>query len=107
MPHELLDALETHLSSPETSLDNRDNWGLVQKWLLLAAQLDGGNGDATKTRLHIAFQVNALLSNDNHIHHSISDQLNATLGRRPKPTVINTTVGLYFSQVWPQSQHGI
>jgi hypothetical protein len=50
MPHELLDALETHLSSPETSLDNRDDWGLVQKWLLVAAQLDGGNGDMTKTR---------------------------------------------------------
>jgi hypothetical protein len=84
MPHELLDALETHLLSPETSLDNGDDWGLVQKWLLVAAQLDGGNGDATKTRSHIAFQVNALLSNDNLIHCWISYRLDATLGRHPE-----------------------
>jgi hypothetical protein len=31
MPHELLDSLETHLASLETSLDDRDDWGLVQK----------------------------------------------------------------------------
>jgi hypothetical protein len=30
MPHELLAALEQHLSSPATAPDNGDEWGLVQ-----------------------------------------------------------------------------
>jgi hypothetical protein len=30
MSHKLLDAMEQHLASPTTSLDNKDNWGLVQ-----------------------------------------------------------------------------
>jgi hypothetical protein len=31
MPHELLDAIKNHLTSPETKLNNGDEWGLVQK----------------------------------------------------------------------------
>ena len=31
MPHELLNAIELHLASPDTTLDNGDKWGLVQK----------------------------------------------------------------------------
>jgi hypothetical protein len=31
MPHKLLAAMERHLASPDTSLDNGDDWGLVQK----------------------------------------------------------------------------
>jgi hypothetical protein len=94
MPHELLDLLETHLASPETSLDNGDDWGLVQKWLLVAAQKDGGNGDPNKLKSHIAFRVDALLSNDTLIHCWISDRLDATLGKHPEPMVANTMVGL-------------
>jgi len=30
MPHELLAAIEQHLASDETSLDNGDSWGLIQ-----------------------------------------------------------------------------
>ncbi len=37
MPQELLDAMEKYLASPATSLDNGDDWGLVQKWLLVTA----------------------------------------------------------------------
>ena len=94
MPHELLDLLETHLASPETSLDNGDDWGLVQKWLLVAAHKDGGSGDPNKSKSHIAVRVDALLSNDTLIHCWISDRLDATLGRHPKPMVANTTVRL-------------
>ncbi len=94
MPHELLDALETHLSGPDTSLDNGDDWGLVQKWLLVVAQEDGGNGDLNKSKSHIAFWVDALLSNDTLIHPWISNRLNATLGRRPDPPAANTMVGM-------------
>ena len=31
MPHELLAAIKQHLASDDTSLDNGDDWGLVQK----------------------------------------------------------------------------
>jgi hypothetical protein len=41
MPHELLNAIELHLASPDTTLDNGDEWGLVQKWLIVASQKDG------------------------------------------------------------------
>ena len=44
MPHQILNAVEHHLASPDTSLDNGDDWGLVQKWLPVAAQKDGGGG---------------------------------------------------------------
>jgi hypothetical protein len=94
MPHELLNALESHLSGPDTSLDNGDDWGLVQKWLLVVAQKDGGNGDPNKSKSHIAFRVDALLSNDTLIHRWTSNQLDATLGRHPDPTAANTMVGM-------------
>jgi len=44
MPHELLNTIELHLASPDTTLDNGDEWGLVQKWLIAASQKDGGGG---------------------------------------------------------------
>jgi hypothetical protein len=31
MMHKLLDSVEQHLASPATSLNNGDDWGLVQK----------------------------------------------------------------------------
>ena len=64
MPHELLATLEQHLSSPATALNNGDEWGLVQQWLLVAAQRDGGGGDPTKRQSHIAFNMGSLLSNN-------------------------------------------
>ena len=84
MPHELLAALEQHLSSPTTALDNRDEWGLVQRWLLVVAQRDNGGGDPTKRQSHIAFYTGSLLSNNSLIHRWANDQLDATLGRRTK-----------------------
>ena len=83
MPHELLQALKLHLSSNETELDNGDDWGMVQKWLLIAAQTD----DVNPTKSHIAFSTGALLSNDELIHRWIGDRLDSTLGRRPDPLV--------------------
>jgi hypothetical protein len=83
MPHELLQALKLHLSSDETELNNGDDWGMVQKWLLVAAQTD----DANPTKSHIAFSTGALLSNDELIHCWIGDRLDSTLGRRPDPLV--------------------
>ena len=44
MPYKLLNAIEQHLASLDTSLGNRDDWVLVQKWLLMASQKDGGGG---------------------------------------------------------------
>jgi hypothetical protein len=49
MPHKLLAALETHLASLDIALGNRNDWGLVQRWLLVTAQKDGGNGDRTRS----------------------------------------------------------
>jgi len=80
MPHELLNAIELHLSSPDTTLNNGGEWGLVQKWLIEASQKDGGGGDPTKSKLHVAFCTDALLSNDDHIHRWIADKLDSTLG---------------------------
>jgi hypothetical protein len=51
MSHELLNAIKQHLASPDTSLDNRDDWGLVQKWLLVAAQKDGSGGTSQSPSL--------------------------------------------------------
>jgi hypothetical protein len=94
MPHKLLAALETHLVSPDTALGNGNNWDLVQRWLLVAAQKDGGNGDWTRSKLFIAFKTDAILTNNNLIHCWISNRLNATLDRRPDPTSASTTVGI-------------
>ena len=75
MPQELLNAIKQHLASPDTSLDNGDDWGLVQKWLLMAAQKDGGGGDISKYKSHLAFRTATLLSNDDLIHRWITERL--------------------------------
>ncbi len=92
MPHKLLNAMEQHLASPATSLDNGDNWGLVQKWLLVAAQKDSSGGDLAKSKSLIAFHTDALLSNDDFIHRWITEKLDAMLGRHPKNAT--TKVGI-------------
>ena len=68
MPHELLAALEQYLSSPATALDNWDEWGLVQHWLLVTTQRDDNGGDPTKRQSHIWFNTGSLLSNNALIH---------------------------------------
>lgn len=83
MPHELLQAVEDHLASPETTLSNTNEWALVQKWLLVAAQKDGAT---PKSKSWLAFSTNALLSNEELIHRWIGDRIDATLGRRPDLT---------------------
>ena len=83
MPHELLQALEDHLASPHTALDNTNEWALVQKWLLVAAQKDGAT---PRSKSWLAFSTNALLSNEDLIHRWIGDRIDATLGRRPELT---------------------
>jgi hypothetical protein len=62
MPHELLAALETYLASPNTTLGNGNDWGLVQRWLFVAAQKDGGNGDWTRSKSFIVFKTDTILS---------------------------------------------
>ncbi len=107
IPHELLAAVEQHLASPDTSLDNGDDWGLVKKWLLVAAQRDNGNGDPTRRKLFNAFQTDALLSNNALIHRWINNQLDAMLGRRPDLTSASTTVGIQGNMVVDQNMSGI
>ncbi len=80
MPHELLDAMEKHLASPATSLNKGDNWGLVQKWLLVAALKDSGGGDPAKSKSFIGFCTDALLSNNKLIHQWMMERLDSTLG---------------------------
>ncbi len=104
MPHELLEAVEVHFAVPETSLDTRDDWGLVQKWLLVAAQKDGGN---PTNKSFLAFQTDALLSNDNLNHHWTVDCLDATLGRRPNPTIASTAVGMQENVAVVHNMSGI
>jgi len=94
MPHELLAALEQHLSSPATALGNGDKWGLVQRWLLVAAQRDDGGGNPTKRQSHIAFNTGSLLSNDALMHRWTNDRLEATLGKRTNLNRSGTTVGI-------------
>ena len=107
MPHKLLAAVERHLASPDTSLDNGDDWGLVQKWLLVAAQRDEGNGDPTKRKSFIAFRMDALLSSNALIHRWINNQLDAMLGRRPDLTSASTTVGIQGNMAVVQNMSGI
>jgi hypothetical protein len=103
MPHELLDTVEQHLASPTTSLDNGDNWGLVQKWLLVAAQKDGGSGDPAKSKSLIAFCTDALLSNNDLIHRWMTENLNAMLGMHPD----KTRVGIQGNMAVVQNMSGI
>jgi len=105
MPHEFLNAVEHHLASSDTSLDNGEDWGLVQKWLLVAAQNDGGGGDTAKSKSYVAFHTDALLSNDDLIHRWIADKLDSTLGRRPEPT--STTVEVQGNMAVVQNMSGI
>jgi hypothetical protein len=105
MPQELLDAVEKHLTSPTTSLDNKDNWGLVQKWLLAAAQKDGGSGDPAKSKSFIAFRTDALLSSNNLIHRWMTERLDNTLGRRPENA--STKVGTQGNMAVVQNMLGI
>ncbi len=105
MPHKLLNAIKQHLASPDTSLDNRDDWGLVQKWLLVAAQKDGGGGDISKSKSHLAFCTNTLLSNDDLIHRWITEKLDATVGRCPETAI--TTVGIHGKMAVVQNMSGI
>ena len=93
MPHELLAAIEQHLASPDTDLDNGDDWGLVKKWLVVAAQTDGGQGTA-KPKSHIAFTTNAIITNDELIHQWFADRLDATMGKRPEATSHGMTGGM-------------
>ena len=94
MLHKLLVALEIHLASPNTALGNKNDWGLVQRWLLVVAQKDGGNGDRSQSKSFIAFKMDVILTNDNLIHCWISNRLDATIGRRPDPTSASTTVDI-------------
>ncbi len=105
MPHELLDAVEKHLASPATSLDNGDDWGLVQKWLLVAAQKDGGGGDPSKSKSFIAFCTDALLFNNNLVHRWMTERLDATLGRHSENA--STKVGIQGNMAVVQNMSGI
>jgi len=46
----------------------------------------------TKSKFHVAFCTDTLLSNDDFIHCWITEKLDATLGRHPETA--NTTVGI-------------
>ena len=102
-----LAALEQHLSSPATALGNGDKWGLVQRWLLVAAQRDDGGGDPTKRQLHIAFNTGSLLSNNSLIHQWTNDQLDATLGKRTDLNQWGTMVGIQGKMAIVQNMSGI
>jgi hypothetical protein len=67
MPHELLQVLETHLASKDTTLDNGDDWGLVQKWLLVAAQKSVGTA-TVPGKSFLGFSTHALISNETLSH---------------------------------------
>jgi hypothetical protein len=107
MPHELLAAIEQHLASLATALDNGDDWGLVQRWLMVAAQRDDGGGDPNKRQAHIGFTTGSLLSNDALIHRWTNDRLDATLGRRIDPNRLGTTVGIQGNMAIVQNMSGI
>ena len=94
MPHELLADIEMHLASPDTTLGNGDEWGLIKTWLQVAAQTDGGQGTQTRPKSHIAFPTDAILTNDEHIHRWFAERLDATLGRRPDITSSSMPAGM-------------
>jgi hypothetical protein len=92
-PHELLAAIEQHLASPDMDLDNGDDWGLIKKWLTVAAQTDGGQ-DTAKPKSHIAFATNAIITSDELIHQWFADRLDATMAKRPEATSHSMTGGM-------------
>jgi hypothetical protein len=79
MLHEQLAELELHLASTNTALSNEDEWGLVKKWLMVAAQTDGGQG-TTKPKSHITFNTTAIITSDELIHRWMTDRVDAALG---------------------------
>ena len=107
MPHELLATIKQHLASDETSLDNGDDWGLVQKWLLVASQRDDGGGDPAKRKPFLALRTDPLLSNDPLILRWTNDRLDASLGRRPDLTSTSTMVGIQGNMDVVQNMSGI
>jgi hypothetical protein len=73
----------------------------------VAAQKDGGNGNRTRSKLFIAFKMDAIHTNNDFTHCWISDCLNATLGRHPDPTSASTTVGIQGNMAVVQNMSGI
>ena len=71
----------------------------------MAAQKDGGGGDISKSKSHLAFRTDTLLSNDNLIHRWITEKPDATLGRRPETA--STTVGIQGNMSVVQYMSGI
>jgi len=79
--------------------------GIGAKMTIVASQKDGGRGDPTKSKSHVAFCTDALLSNDDLIHRWIAEKLDSTLGSRPELT--STTVGIQGSMAVVQNMSGI
>jgi hypothetical protein len=73
----------------------------------VASQMDGRNGDLTKSKLVLAFQMDLFLSNNDLIHSWITDQLDATLGRLLDPNSASTTVGIQGNLAVVQNMSGI
>ena len=71
----------------------------------MAAQKDGGGGDISKSKSHLALRTDTLLSNNDLIHQWITEKLNATLGRRPETA--STTVGIRWNMEVVQNMSGI
>jgi len=107
MPHELLAAIKQHLARNETSLANGDDWGLIQKWLLVASQRDDGGGDPAKRKPFLALRTDPLLSNDPLILRWTNGRLNALLGRRPNLMSASTMVGIQGNMDVVQNMSGI
>jgi len=107
MPHELLAVIEQHLASNETSLNNGDSWGLIQKWLLVASQRDDGGGDLVKRKPFLALHADPLLSNDPLILRWTNVRLDASLGRRPDFMSSSTMVGSQGNMDVVQNMSGI
>jgi hypothetical protein len=80
---------------------------MVQRWLLVATQKDGGNADQTQSKSFIVFKTNAILTNNDRVHCWISNCLDATLGRHPDPTSASTTVGIQGNMAVVQNMSGI
>ena len=61
-------------------------------------------GDPTKSKSHVAFRTDTLLSNDDLIHRWIADMLDSTLGSHPELT--STTVGIQGNMAVVQNMSG-
>jgi hypothetical protein len=64
MPRELMADMESHLTSTETTLGNKDEWGLIKTWLQVTAQTNRGQGTQTRPKSHIAFLTDAIFTDD-------------------------------------------